>query len=80
MKVSPNTLLQPTNANEIKDMLNQFSQQIDKDLESLKPLIGSSGQIDFEKFSDRNNRDNKNNDDSNTEVIYASGDWHNLTP
>jgi hypothetical protein len=20
------------------------------------------------------------NDDSNTEVIYASGDWHNLTP
>ena len=27
-----------------------------------------------------NNNHNKNDDDSDTEVIYASGDWHNLTP
>jgi hypothetical protein len=48
----------------------------DKSITQLSSIMGLTRRNDFNKISNGY----RINDDSDTEVIYASGDWHNLTP
>jgi hypothetical protein len=48
----------------------------DKSIRLVSSNMGLTRRHDFNKI----NNGYKINNDSDTEVMYASGDWHNLTP
>ena len=64
---------------ELRETVNVYDSSLNEKREEIAFLNQEQKRLDNIILVNNNNH-NKNDDDSDTEVIYASGDWHNLTP
>jgi hypothetical protein len=71
-KCTNDVLVLTRRIDELRETVNAYDASLNEKREEIAVLNREQKRLDNLVI---NNRDNKNNDDSDTEVIYSSGDW-----
>jgi uncharacterized coiled-coil DUF342 family protein len=76
-KCTNDVLVLTKRIDELRETVNVYESSLSENREEIALLNQEQKRLDNLVNT---NKDNKINDDSSTEVIYASGDWHNVIP